>query len=134
MRKQGWLGFTSGLLATLCAFTCLAVIRELPNQTTYGAENLNWDWAEGEPDCQQYLQCVFIEVDDTQLCDEQIEIDAIITDEHDDWVASAAMLIESSRKTDRALVEVGVNREDFEYFMVGRVNCNVGLPTVEALL
>lgn len=134
MRGQGWLGFTSGSLVTLCAFTYLAAVREMPNQTTYGAQNLNWDWAEGDPECQQYQQCVFIEVEDTHLCEEQIEIDAIITDELDDWVASAAMLIESPQQSGSVLIEVGVNREDFEYFMVGRVNCNVGLPTAEAVL
>jgi hypothetical protein len=63
-----------------------------------------------------------------------LQIDVFLTDENEDWVDSAEMIIDSPRSSDAALIEVGVNREDFEYFMVGDVWCYSGVPTVEAVL
>ncbi len=97
------------------------------------AYSLNWHWSEKE-DCEQFESCVFIEVDETGLCKEQLQIDVFLTDKNEDWVGDAEMIIESPRSSSVALIEVGVNREDFEYFMVGDVWCYSGLPTVEALL
>lgn len=95
--------------------------------------SLNWHWSDKE-DCVQFYSCVFIEVDGTHLCKDQLQIDVFLTDKNDDWVADAELITESPRQSGRALVEVGVNREDFEYFLVGDVWCYSGLPTVEALL
>ena len=97
------------------------------------AYNLNWHWSE-EEDCIQFDSCVFIEVDETQLCKDQLQIDVFLTDKNDDWVADGEMIIESPRQSGRALIEVGANRDDFEYFMVGDVWCYSGLPSVKATL
>ena len=75
-----------------------------------------------------------LQVDETRLCKEQLQIDVFLTDKNDDWVGDAEMIIESPRSSGTALIEVGVNREDFQYFMVGEVWCYSGVPTVEAFL
>lgn len=95
--------------------------------------SLNWHWSDNE-DCKQFESCVFIEVDETRQCKDQLQIDVYLTDKNDDWVGDAEMIIDSPKSAKPALIEVGVNREDFEYFMVGDVWCYSGLPTVEALL
>lgn len=97
------------------------------------AYSLNWHWSE-EEECIQFDSCVFIEVDETQLCKDQLQIDVFLTDKNDDWVADGEMIIESPRQPGRALIEVGANRDDFEYFMVGDVWCYSGLPSVKATL
>ncbi len=97
------------------------------------SNSLNWHWSDNE-DCRQFESCVFIEVDETRQCKDQLQIDVFLTDKNDDWVGDAEMIIESPRTSSTELIEVGVNREDFEYFMVGDVWCYSGVPTVEALL
>ncbi len=93
--------------------------------------SLNWHWGEKE-NCEQFDKCVFIEVDETRMCEEQLQIDVWLTDKNDDWVADGEMIIQSPRQLGRALIEVGANRADFEYFLVGDVWCYSGLPNVEA--
>lgn len=94
--------------------------------------SLNWHWSD-KGDCLQFDSCVLIEVDDTHRCEDQLQIDVWLTDANDDWVADGEMIIQSPRQSGPALVEVGANRDDFEYFMVGDVWCYSGLPTVETL-
>ena len=95
--------------------------------------SLNWHWSERE-DCEQFDSCVFIEVDETHTCEDQLQIDVWLTDKNDNWVADGEMIIQSPRQPGRALIEVGANRDDFEYFLVGDVWCYSGLPSVEASL
>lgn len=97
------------------------------------AYSLNWNWSENE-DCVQFESCVFIDVDETHLCKDQLQIDVFLTDKNDDWVADGEMIIDSPRRTGRAQIEVGANRDDFEFFLVGDVWCYSGLPSVEASL
>jgi hypothetical protein len=97
------------------------------------AYSLNWHWSENE-ECLQFDRCVFIEVDETQLCEDQLQIDVWLTDKDDEWVADGEMIVESPRQSGRAQIEVGANREDFEFFLVGDVWCYSGVPTAEAFI
>jgi hypothetical protein len=92
---------------------------------------LNWQWSTDE-DCKQFANCVFIEVDNTRRCEDQLEIDVWLADINDDWVAEGRMIIESPKQPGGAQIEVGANRDDFEYFNVGDVWCYSGVPNIEA--
>ena len=94
-------------------------------------DSLDWQWGTME-DCKQFLSCVFIEVDETSRCEDQLQIDVWLTDIKDNWVADGKMIIESPKQPDSAQIEVGANREDFEYFNVGDVWCYSGVPNIEA--
>jgi hypothetical protein len=95
--------------------------------------SLTWNWSD-EEDCQQFEACVYIEVQGTHRCEEQLFIDAAITDGNDHFVANTSMVINSPRQSGFSLIEVGVNRDDFEYWLVGDVRCTSGVPTAEALI
>ena len=125
MPKGWWIGLASVLVITW-SWPSEAAVYQQPG-------SLAWNWSEVE-DCQQFDSCVFIEVRSTHKCEEQLLIDAAITDANDDWVANVSMVINSPRQSGTSLIEVGVNREDFEYFLVGDVSCTTGVPTVEDLL
>lgn len=98
------------------------------------ANNLNWQWASTDLECQIYENCVHLEVEGTHRCHNQIKVFMYLTDANDDWVDSADTVLQSPGKAQTVVVEVGVNRDDFEYFMVGDVWCYSGLPSVEASL
>lgn len=96
------------------------------------ALNLNWDWASEDIKCKQFENCVHIAVDQTKRCNDQLAIEVAITDKQDNWVDNVDMVVPSPRQSGSTVVEVGVNRDDFEYFMVGAVRCTTGLPSAEA--
>ena len=96
--------------------------------------DLSWEWASSELECEIYENCVHLDVKETARCVEQVQIFVYLTDENDDWVDSANTVIQSPGQSGSATVEIGVNRDDFEYFMVGDVRCTTGVPTLEALL
>ena len=98
------------------------------------ANNLDWQWASSALECQIYLYCVHIEVEGTNRCPEQIKVFSYLSDENDDWVDSADLVVDSPLSQVKAVIEVGVNRYDFEYFNVGDVRCTTGVPTIEAEL
>ena len=98
----------------------------------FDSHSLHWHWAHESRECQKYDSCIHIEIDQTQLCPDQLEISVAITDINDDWVANTDMVIESPNSRKPAVIEVGANRDDFEYFMVGEVGCTKGVPNEEA--
>lgn len=136
MPKWWRVGFVSVLIVTVSAqLTHWALVdpfwlgkHEAVVADYSNSYSLNWHWSDKQ-DCVQFDSCVFIEVDGTHLCKDQLQIDVFLTDKNDDWVADAELITESPRQSGRTLVEVGVNREDFEYFLVGDVWCYSGLPT-----
>lgn len=96
------------------------------------ALNLSWDWASDDIRCKQFEMCVHIAVDQTNRCPDQLAIDVALTDKKDNWVDNSDMILASPRQPGSTIVEVGVNRDDFEYFLVGAVRCTTGLPSAEA--
>ena len=96
------------------------------------ALNLTWDWASDDIQCTQFDMCVHIAVDQTNRCEDQLAIDVSLTDKKDNWVDIADMVVSSPRQPGSSVVEVGVNRDDFEYFMVGEVRCITSVPSAEA--
>lgn len=140
MRKPWWVAFASVLVITLGAFGTHLVLREPePKEAAVVAEaagpySLNWRWASESLECQRFDACVHIAVDQTQLCPDQLEIRVVITDSNEDWVGNADMIVDSPKSAKATVIEVGVNRDDFEYFMVGDIWCYSGVPTAEAEL
>lgn len=100
----------------------------------FDSHTLQWRWASDDLECQKYDSCVFIEVEQTQLCPDQLEIHVHIIDINDDWVANTDIIVNSPNTNQSAVIEVGANRDDFEYFMVGDIGCTVGLPSAESKL
>lgn len=141
MPKWWNIGFAWVSLITASAFSVYLVLKDPPFIAEYEGEvaeskeerNLDWDWASSDRECQIFENCVHLEIQSTALCENQILVIMHLTDEHDDWVDSADTVLKSPREDGPAIVEVGVNRDDFEFFMVGDVSCTTGLPTVEAL-
>jgi hypothetical protein len=128
-------------LAFLLSFSTLFIFLTVhfSNQYRYsssGAEpiSLEWTWSQDELECKIYQNCVHLEVEDTYTCPNEILVSLVITDINDDWVAAEDNVLKSPRKTKSANIEIGVNRDDFEYFNVGDVQCTTGVPTVEAYL
>lgn len=142
INKSWKIGFVSVLLITSGAFFTHLALKDpaLTGEheavvTEYKDEhNLDWQWGPAEVECQIYETCLHLEVEGTAKCENQIKIFIYLTDANDDWVDSADTVLQSPGKAQTAVVEVGVNRDDFEYFMVGDVRCTTGVPTVEAAL
>ena len=138
MSKLWRIGFLSLLVVTVGAqLTNLALQGSKPKSSRvetvaeFDSHNLQWHWAADGKECQKYDSCVFIAVEQTQLCADQLEINVHITDINDEWVANTDMVIDSPNSSKSAVIEVGANRDDFEYFMVGAVRCTTGLPSAE---
>ena len=142
MPKWWKIGFVFVLLVTTGAFFTHLALQD-PALTgehaaavaEYKAQaNLAWDWNYEGLTCKEFDRCVFLEVENTSKCENQIVVEAYLADANDDWVAAADTVIPSPNASDVALIELGVNREDFEFFFVGDVRCTAALPTVEATL
>jgi hypothetical protein len=140
MPKWWKVGFASVSLVTAGAFCTHLAIGEhtLTNEhegvvAEYKSETiLTWDWNYEELSCQEFDRCVVLQVENTKKCENQIFVEAYLADENDDWVAAADSVMPSPKLADITLVEIGVYREDFEYFFVGEVRCTSKLPTVQA--
>lgn len=134
-------GFISLLVITSGAFVVHVALNEPPSgggasvavPEHKDSEFLNWDWSE-EESCEIYERCQFVELIGTHLCPEQILIQMHLEDEKDEWVDSASTVIQSPGIKDSARIELGVNRTDFEYFVIGNIRCTSALPTVFAQL
>ena len=96
--------------------------------------NLPWKWATKDLDCQQFERCVKIIIQHTDRCQSQLAIDVSISDIKDNWVDNASMVIDSPTSSLPSTIEVGVNRTDFVYFLVGAVTCTTGLPNGQTTL
>lgn len=125
------------LLAYSTLFIFLGV--SFSNQRNYSQSpeeslSLDWTWGPDELECKIYQNCVHLEVEDTDSCPNELLVWVVITDINDDWVAAEDNVLKSPRKTKSAIIEIGVNRDDFEYFNVLDVQCTTGVPTVEAYL
>ena len=125
------------LLAYSTLFIFLGV--SFSNQYNYSESpeeslSLDWTWGPDELECKIYQNCVHLEVEDTDSCPNELLVWVVITDINDDWVAAEDNVLKSPRKTKSAIIEIGVNRDDFEYFNVLDVQCTTGVPTVEAYL
>ncbi len=134
------IGFVSALLTTTSALSAHVALQEPIFEgeheavvTEYKSVNsLPWDWNYEDLSCQEFERCVFLEVENTSKCENQIIVEAYLADKNDDWVAAADTVMPSPNAAEVALIELGVNREDFEFFFVGDVRCTAALPTVEA--
>ena len=132
-------GFVSVLLITTGALSAHVALQdpkvkaeEEPGVAEYKeGNNLDWQWASTDLQCQIFETCVHIEVEGTIRCPEQIKVFSYLSDENDDWVVSVDLIVDSPQLQGKAVIEVGVNRDDFEYFNVGDVRCTTGVPTVE---
>ena len=137
MPKWWKIGFASVLIFTAGAFFTHLALKEpaiTGEHEVAGAENntegsLPWDWNYQELTCKEFDRCVFLEVENTNKCENQIIVEAYLADANDDWVAAADTVMPSSRSSAVAIVELGVNREDFEFFFVGSIHCVDALPT-----
>lgn len=142
MPKWWWVGLASVLLVTTAAFFTHLALKDPALTGEHEAAvaeyqagtSLPWDWNYEELSCIEFDRCVFLEVENTSNCEDQIIVEAYLADAYDDWVAAADTVMPSPNATDVALIELGVNREDFEFFFVGDVRCTAALPTVEAEL
>lgn len=92
---------------------------------------LNWDWYEHERECEYFVSCAFIEVENTARCPDQIFIPMFVSDDQQNRVTWSDLILDSPGLRGTAVVEVGVNIEDFSYFNVGEITCTVGPPTLE---
>lgn len=136
------IGFVSVLLITTGALSAHVALRDPIFEGEHEAavaeykesNNLDWQWASADLECQIYENCVHIEVEGTNRCTEQIKVFSYLSDKNDDWVDSADLVVDSPMAHRNAVIEVGVNRDDFEYFNVGDVRCTTGVPTIEASL
>ena len=141
MPKWWKIGFASVLLLTTGAFFTHLALKDpalTGEHEGTGAEfksetSLPWDWSYEELTCKEFDRCVFLEVENTSKCKNQTIVEAYLADANDDWVATADTVMPSPNASDVALIELGVNREDFEFFFVGDVRCTAALPTVEAV-
>lgn len=86
-------------------------------------QTLSWGWGPDEISCKEFDRCLTIEVHDTDSCKQQLEITFDLTDENDNLIAYEKMVIESPHKSEPTLIEIGVNRNDFEYFVMSEVMC-----------
>lgn len=135
------IGFVSVLLITTGALSAHVALQEpkidlpVPSEVAEYADSdyLYWDWAE-ETDCEIYERCQFIKIYDTKRCPQQILVPMRLEDANDDWVAAESRVIRSPMQDDAVTVELGVDRTDFEYFVVGAIRCTTAIPTVEATL
>jgi hypothetical protein len=124
-------GFVGSLIVMASAFT-VHVALDKPKVVgshqivSFGDEaiqTLSWGWGPDEISCKEFDSCLSIEVHDTDSCEQQLEITFDLTDEHDNLIASEKMVIESPEKSEPTLIEIGVNRNDFEYFVMRDVMC-----------
>ena len=142
MPKWWRVGFLSVLILTVGALlTHWALLdpifsgeHELAKAEYRETNNLPWVWADPDIECNEYVSCVHISVADTKRCENQLSIDVTITDENDNWVENVGMIVNSPGKASSAVIEVGVNRSDFEYFLVGDVICTTSPPNQMANL
>lgn len=139
MPKWWKIGFAFVLLVTTGALSAYVALQEptldeeISAQVAEYADTdyLYWDWAD-EAVCDLYERCQFIEIYNTARCADQILVPMRLEDANEDWVAAASTVMRSPGKHGGVLVELGVNRTDFEYFAIGDVRCTSALPTVEA--
>ena len=136
------IGFVSVLLVTTGALSAQIALKDPIFEGEHEAvvasyketNNLDWRWASDDLECKTYENCVHIDVEGTDRCDEQIKIFSYLSDENDAWVDSADLVVESPLQEGSTVIEVGVNRDDFEYFNIGAVRCTTGVPTIQAEL
>lgn len=134
-------GFASVLLVTIGALGFQIALRE-PNTDAAQVEkslfeehdSLVWSWGPDGRACEIYDHCAFIEVLETARCVQQLSIELWLEDAKENLVATVPLVMNSPRQGGPTLIEVGVNRDDFEYFVVGAVQCTKTAPTVEAEL
>lgn len=142
MPKWWKISFVSVLLLTTSAFFTHLALKDPALTGEHEAavaeykdeNNLDWNWGPAELECKVYENCVHLEVEGTARCENQIKIFMYLTDANDEWVDSADTVLQSPSKSQSTVIEVGVNRDDFEFFMVGDVRCTTGVPTVQATL
>ena len=141
MPKWWKIGFVSVLLVTTGASSAHVAMREPALETgavqasSYPEDNgLDWNWGPEDQPCEIYETCQIIEVFETARCSKQIEIELHLEDAKEQWVDAVPMVILSPMNSEPALIEIGVDRTDFEYFAIGEVRCTASAPTVEATL
>lgn len=142
MPKWWNMGFAWVSLITASAFNVHLVSKDPALTAEHDAavaeykekRNLDWDWASSDLECQVFENCVHLEIQSTARCENQLKVFMYLTDEHDEWVDAADTVLKSPREDGSAIVEVGVNRDDFEFFMVGDVRCTQSVPTIEGLI
>lgn len=142
MPKWWNMGFSLMSLITASAFSVHLVLKDpalTGEHDTAVVEyteksKLDWDWASSDLECQLFKNCVHLEIQSTARCENQLMVFMYLTDEHNEWVDAADTVLKSPREDGSAIVEVGVNRDDFEFFMVGDVRCTQSVPTIEALI
>lgn len=103
-----------------------AAASELPeNELTW-----RWEPAELEPagGCAKFENCVFVQVEDTARCGLRLQVDMYLTDAHDNYVAYADSVIVSPQVAEPVVIELGVDRDDFEYFAVSSISCTASAP------
>lgn len=142
MPKWWRIGFVTLLIVTVSAQLTHWILQDPSitgeNETAkvayHDTYDLPWKWATKNLDCQQFERCVKIVVDHTDSCDSQLAIDVSISDIKDNWVDNVSMIVDSPKASLPSTIEVGVNRTDFVYFLVGAVTCTTGLPNEQATL
>jgi hypothetical protein len=142
MPKWWRVGFLSVLILTFSALlTYVALLNpvfsgehELAKVKYRETNNLPWAWADTDIECKEYISCVHISVAETKRCKNQLSIDVTITDKNDHWVGNVGMVVDSPNSASPAIIEVGVDRSDFEYFLVGDVICASSPPNQIASL
>lgn len=141
MRNRFWLrvGVAAALAAVpaIFAFSFLSLTEDsalladpAPIDST-ASDVLSWNWHQPERECEHFVSCTFIEVENTARCPDQIFIPMFVSDEQQNRVTWSDLILDSPRQRGTAVVEVGVNIEDFSYFNVGEITCTVGPPTLE---
>ncbi len=141
MRKPFWVRVvTAAAFASLPAVLALSFLEisddsdlltdPEPMDTSSGF-GLAWKWHESDLKCEYFVSCTFLEVQDSSRCPDQIFIPMFVSDERHHRVTWSDLILDSPRTSDVALIEIGVNIEDFTYFNVGDITCTIGAPTLE---
>ena len=92
------------------------------------AGELEWDWATStevpKEGCVEFEECFFLSVKGTADCPDNIQVELMFSDKHDQYLYSYDAVIESPRSKKAAVIELDSGDETVYYQYVGLVTCS----------
>jgi hypothetical protein len=88
-------------------------------------------WADSSGYCERSEFCVFVVIEETQACKEDVLVQFTVTDKKDLYIDSQTRVISASEFRSGVPIEIGTDTLRVEYFSVDKVTCGFGLDTTQ---
>jgi hypothetical protein len=88
-------------------------------------------WADSSGYCERSESCVYVVIEETQTCRQDVLVKFTVTDKKDLFIDSQTKVISASEFRSGDSFEIGTDTLRVEYFSVDSVTCGNGLDTTQ---